>query len=110
MAGWWSIVEGTSMHAGQADPAAQATWIQNDQQAQVMIAIFIHPTFRQMHGYHIPMVGHGYGYHGVWVGVCFSIPQLRTHTPMVGLGYGYIPTWSWVCTPGGYVLGYVIHK
>jgi hypothetical protein len=33
MAGWWSIVEGTSMHAGQADPAAQVTWIANDQHA-----------------------------------------------------------------------------
>jgi hypothetical protein len=25
MAGWWSIVEGTSTHAEQADPTAQAT-------------------------------------------------------------------------------------
>jgi hypothetical protein len=42
MAGWWNIVEGISTHAGQADPASQATWIANDQQAQAMIAIFIH--------------------------------------------------------------------
>jgi hypothetical protein len=27
MAGWWSIIEGISTHAGQADAAAQATWI-----------------------------------------------------------------------------------
>ena len=27
MAGWWSIVDGTSTHAAQADTAAQATWI-----------------------------------------------------------------------------------
>jgi hypothetical protein len=42
MAGWWSIMEGISTHAGQADPAAQAIWIANNQQAQAMIAIFIH--------------------------------------------------------------------
>jgi hypothetical protein len=45
MAGWWSIVEGISTHAGQADPAAQTTWISNDQQAQAMIAIFIHSDY-----------------------------------------------------------------
>jgi hypothetical protein len=42
MAGWWNIVEGISTHAGQADAAAQATWIANDQHAQAMITIFIH--------------------------------------------------------------------
>ena len=42
MAGWWSIVDGTSIHAGQADTATHTTWIANDQQAQAMIAIFIH--------------------------------------------------------------------
>jgi hypothetical protein len=42
MAGWWSITEGTSTHANAADAAAQATWIGNDQQAQAVIAIFIH--------------------------------------------------------------------
>ena len=42
MAGWWSIVDGTSTHAAQADAAAQVTWISHDQQAQAMIAIFIH--------------------------------------------------------------------
>ena len=36
MAGWWSIIDGTSLHA------AQATWISHDQQAQAMITIFIH--------------------------------------------------------------------
>ena len=30
MAGWWSIVDGTSTHAVQADAAAQATWISHD--------------------------------------------------------------------------------
>ena len=42
MAGWWSIIDGTSTHAAQADAATRTTWISNDQQAQVMIAIFIH--------------------------------------------------------------------
>ena len=42
MAGWWSIVDGTSLHAAQPDAATQATWISHDQQAQAMIAIFIH--------------------------------------------------------------------
>ena len=42
MAGWWSIIDRTSTCAAQADTAAQATWISNDQQAQAMIAIFIH--------------------------------------------------------------------
>ena len=42
MAGWWSIVDGTLTCAAQADVAAQATWISNAQQAQAMIAIFIH--------------------------------------------------------------------
>jgi hypothetical protein len=42
MAGWWSIIEGTSTHVNTADAAARATWISNDQQAQAMIAIFIH--------------------------------------------------------------------
>ena len=42
MAGWWSIIDGTSTHAGQADAATRTTWITNDQQAQAMIAIFIH--------------------------------------------------------------------
>ena len=42
MAGWWSIVDGTSTHAGQADPATHTTWIANDQQAQAIITIFIH--------------------------------------------------------------------
>jgi hypothetical protein len=44
MAGWWSIVEGTSTHANAADAATRTTWIANDQQAQamIMIAIFIH--------------------------------------------------------------------
>ena len=46
MAGWWSIVDGTSTHATQADAAAQATWISHDQQAQVMIAIFIHANLQ----------------------------------------------------------------
>ena len=55
------------------------------------------------------MVGHGYGYHGVWVGVCLSDTPAHTHTPKVGQGWGYIPmwwsmgygyilTWSWVHT------------
>jgi hypothetical protein len=42
MAGWWSIMEGTSTHVNATDPAAQVIWIQNNQQAQAMIAIFIH--------------------------------------------------------------------
>ena len=42
MAGWWSIVDGTSLYAAQPDAATQATWISHDQQAQAMIAIFIH--------------------------------------------------------------------
>ena len=42
MAGWWSIVDRTSTHAAQPDAAARATWISHDQQAQAMIAIFIH--------------------------------------------------------------------
>ena len=42
MAGWWSIVDGTSLHAAQPDAATQATWISHDQQAQAMITIFIH--------------------------------------------------------------------
>ena len=42
MAGWWSIIDGTSTHAGQADTATHTTWIANDQQAQAMIAIFIY--------------------------------------------------------------------
>ena len=45
---------------------------------------------------------HGYGYHGVWVGVCLSDTPAHIHTPKVGQGWGYIPTWSWVCTPCGY--------
>jgi hypothetical protein len=28
MAGWWSIIEGTSTHVNAADAAAQAIWIQ----------------------------------------------------------------------------------
>ena len=46
MAGWWCIVDGTSTHAAQADGATQATWISNDQQAQAMIAIFIHASLQ----------------------------------------------------------------
>ena len=42
MAGWWTIIDGIFAHAAQADAAAQATWISQDQQAQAMIAIFIH--------------------------------------------------------------------
>ena len=48
MAGWWTIVEGTSTHATQADAAAQATWISQDQQAQAMIAIFIHADMQHL--------------------------------------------------------------
>ena len=46
MAGWWSIIDGTSTHAAQADAATRATWISNDQQAQVMITIFIHANLQ----------------------------------------------------------------
>ena len=46
MAEWWSIVDGTSLHAAQADATAQATWISHDQQAQAMVAIFIHANLQ----------------------------------------------------------------
>ena len=46
MTGWWSIVDRTSTHAAQADAAAQAIWISHDQQAHVMIAIFIHSNLK----------------------------------------------------------------
>ena len=49
------------------------------------------------------MVGRGYGYHGVWVGVCLSDTPAHTHTPKVGQGWGYIPMW-W-----GMGYGYVPH-
>ena len=44
------------------------------------------------------MVGCGYGYHGVWVGVYLSDTPAHTHTPKVGQGWEYIPIWSWVHT------------
>ncbi|KAF8126378.1 hypothetical protein EV363DRAFT_1298745 [Boletus edulis] len=53
---------------------------------------------RQLHGYHIPMVGRGYGYTGVWVGVCPSDTPACTHTLSVGMGWGYIPMTIWVYT------------
>ena len=48
MAGWWTIIDGTSTHAAQADATAHATWISQDQQAQAMIAIFIHADMQHL--------------------------------------------------------------
>ena len=48
MAGWWTIVDGMSTYAAQADATARTTWISQDQQAQAMIAIFIHADMQHL--------------------------------------------------------------
>jgi hypothetical protein len=55
MAGWWSIIEGTSTHVNAA--AARTTWIANDQQAQAIIAIFIHSDLQHYQKDHYVPVG-----------------------------------------------------
>ena len=65
---------------------------------------------RQLHGYHIPMVGHGYGYHGVWVGVCCLIPQPISIPPRwvrVGGIYPCGGVWGMGTYPHGH--GYILH-
>ena len=48
MAGWWTIVDGTSTYTAQVNAAAQATWISQDQQAQAIITIFIHADMQHL--------------------------------------------------------------
>jgi hypothetical protein len=88
MAGWWSIVEGISTHAGQADAAAQATWIANDQQAQAMIAIFIHSDLQHYQkDRHIPVgnVTHPSMAHALWI----TLRQLYSPTGVTGQYDGF---------------------
>jgi hypothetical protein len=73
MAGWWNIVDGVSTHAGQADPAAQATWIANDQQSQAMIAIFIHSNLQHYQkDHHVPVgnITHPSMSEALWTTLC----------------------------------------
>jgi hypothetical protein len=88
MAGWWNIIEGISTHAGQADAAAQATWIANDQQAQAMIAIFIHSDLQHYQkDRHIPVgnVTHPSMSHALWITLC----QLYAPTGVTGQYDGF---------------------
>jgi hypothetical protein len=88
MAGWWSIVEGTSTHAGLADPAAQTTWIGNDQQAQVMIVIYIHSDLQHYQkDRHVPVgnVTHPSMAHDLWV----TLHQLYSPTGVTGQYDGF---------------------
>jgi hypothetical protein len=88
MAGWWSIVEGTSTHAGQADPVAQTTWIANDQQAQAMIAIFIHSNLQHYQkDRHVPVgnVTHPSMANALWPTLC----QLYSPTGITGQYDGF---------------------
>jgi hypothetical protein len=83
MAGWWSIVEGTSTHVNAADAAAQATWISNDQQAQAMIAIFIHSDLQHYQkDRHVPIgnVTHPFMSEALWTTLC----QLYSPTGVTG--------------------------
>jgi hypothetical protein len=84
MAGWWSIVEGTSTYAANAaDPAAQATWIQNDQQAQAMITIFIHSDLQHYQkDLYVPVgnITHPSMANNLWTTLC----QLYSPTGITG--------------------------
>jgi hypothetical protein len=88
MAGWWSIVEGTSIHANATDAAAQATWISNDQQAQAMIAIFIHSDLQHYQkDRHVPVgnVTHPSMSEALWT----TLRQLYAPTGVTGQYDGF---------------------
>jgi hypothetical protein len=88
MAGWWSIVEETSTYAGQADPAAQTTWIANDQQAQAMIAIFIHSDlqhYQKDHYVPVENITHPSMANALWT----TLRQLYSPTGVTGQYDGF---------------------
>ena len=91
MAGWWTIIDETFTYAAQA---ARATWISQDQQAQAMIAIFIHADMQHLQkdqyiatGVAPNVITHPSMFHNLWMclqqlyaptGVCYGSIRLTS--------------------------------